>query len=87
MQSIEFHSRNLYINEALLNYDSVLGDTFSFKDKRCCHRHPGCSDSSCFIDVLFPSRVDANAEDTDQTSALLLCVGVQHGPWDTGSAW
>lgn len=58
MQSIEFHSRNLYIDEALLNYDSVLGDTLSFKDKRCCRRHPGCSDSSCFIDVFFRRKVD-----------------------------
>lgn len=37
---------------------NVLGDTSGFKDERCSV--PGCSDSSCFIDVFFWSRVGIN---------------------------
>lgn len=53
----------------------MLGDTFSFKDKRHCHRHPGCSDSSCFIDVFFRSRVDISRRYWPNFCTAVLCHG------------
>lgn len=74
MQSMEFHSRYLYINEALLNCDSVLGD-ISFKDERCCRSSPGCSNSSGFIDVFIWSKVDIDRRYWPNFCTAALCWG------------
>lgn len=71
---MEFHSRYLYMNEALLNCDRMLED-ISFKVERCHCSFPGCSNSSSFIDMFFWSRLDINRRYWPNFCTAALCWG------------
>lgn len=54
---------------------SALGDTSCSKEERCCCSAPGCSDSSCFIDVLFWPRIGFNRRYWSNFCTAALCWG------------
>lgn len=70
MQSMEFHSRYLDINEGLLNFEFASSYFFSQRWK-----FPDCSDSSCFVVEFFWSRVDINGWYWSNFCPAALCWG------------